>query len=89
MNESLRKGQLTYVKPEGVDKLYNSIKDVKQKNFERNPEKIDANITPEPDSTIVIADRKNHDEIQKPNVYDMSVNDKIQKGSVPKFTFET
>lgn len=49
---------MTFQKQEGIDKLYLSIKDTKQKAFIRNLDKIEANIVPEPHGTVLIEAKK-------------------------------
>lgn len=89
MKESLKKGELSFQKQEGIDKLYLSIKDTKVKAFKRNLDKIEANIKPEPHGTVVI-EAKQPDKQERPSVYDAIVNDKVVKtNGMPKFTFET
>lgn len=44
MRESLVKGEITFKKAEGIESRYKSIANIKKKNFERNLEKIEANI---------------------------------------------
>jgi len=89
MQESLKRGEITFKKPEGVDRRYKSIKDKKELDFVRNPDKIEANIKPEPFGTVVIAARK-ASVIEKSPVYDEVVNQKvIPQGGQPKFTFES
>lgn len=60
------------------------------KNFERQLDKIDANICPEPNGTINVEEERTQDEIVRPSVYDAIVNDKVVKtNGIPKFTFES
>ena len=73
MQTSLKRGEITFKKPEGVDRRYQSIKDRKQLAFMRNPDKIEANINPEPNGTVVIAARK-ASVIEKAPIYDEIIN---------------
>ena len=89
MQTSLKRGEITFKKPEGVDRRYQSIKDRKQLDFIRDLDKIEANINPEPNGSVVIAEKKAN-VIEKAPIYDDIINQKVQKqdGQL-KFTFET
>jgi len=43
---------VTFKAPEGIDRRYLSIHEERQKNFVRNPDKTEANIAPDLDSTV-------------------------------------
>lgn len=57
MQQSVKNGLESFRKPEGIDKLYKSIKYEKKKNFVRNLDKIEANINPEPNGTVLVGPR--------------------------------
>lgn len=89
MKESLMRGETTFAKPEGIDRKYLHIKNVKEALFTRNPNKTEAGISPEPHGTIRFAREKSHGNEEK-NPYNEIVNQKVLKhGDQPKFTFET
>jgi hypothetical protein len=52
MHNSLLRGEVTFKRPEGIDKRYASIKSVKTPIFTRNTNKPEAGIKPEPDGSI-------------------------------------
>ena len=72
MKQSLARGEVTFKAAEGVDRRYLSIKDEKQKNFVRNPDKKEANIAPDLDSTVKFEAPKLKS-IEK-NPYDQVIN---------------
>ena len=89
MKNSILRGEITFKKPEGTDKKYLSIKDIKSLDYQRNPDKVEANIFPEPDGTVIIAAKK-QSVVNDVNVYDKIINSKVtREGAMPKFTFET
>ena len=55
MKESLLRGEITFKKSEGIDRRYNSIKDVQKPLFTRVVDKPEAGVKPEADSSIVFA----------------------------------
>jgi hypothetical protein len=72
MKESLRKGELTYAKPEGTDRKYQSIKEVHKPLYTRNTDKPEAGVIPELEGTIRFKDRKKS--VQSQNPYDEIIN---------------
>ena len=86
MKESLARGELTFKKPEGTDRRYLHIKDVKSVQYQRNPNKAEANIEPQLDSTVRFKAKQVSKEAKNP--YDEIINQKVAKdGEMPKFTF--
>jgi hypothetical protein len=58
MNDSVARGETTFKRPEGTDRKYLHIKDVKKVLFTRNPDKSEAGINPEPASTMRFVNRR-------------------------------
>lgn len=52
MQESLLKGEITFAKPEGIDRRYLSVKDSRHLQFVRNTDKPEANVVPEAGGSI-------------------------------------
>lgn len=52
MHSSLLRGEVTFKRPEGIDRRYFSVKSEHHPIFTRNTNKTEAGIKPEPDSTI-------------------------------------
>jgi len=48
MKESLKRGEITFKKPEGIDRRYQSVKALPKVSYLRNPTKEEAMISPEP-----------------------------------------
>jgi hypothetical protein len=89
MKESLRRGETTFAKPEGIDRKYLHIKDLKHAIFTRNPNKTEAGISPEPKGTVRFESKRSEGSGEK-NPYDEIVNQKVVRHQdQPKFTFET
>lgn len=72
ISASLKRGEITFKKPEGVDRRYKSIREEKQKAFVRNPDKIEASVKPEPFGTILIEASKR--EVLKAGIYEEIIN---------------
>lgn len=90
MQKSLANGELTFKKSQGIDNKYLSIRNEKQTNYQRNPDRIEANIKPEPHGTVVIGPKIAERDQRRPNVYDAIVNEKVVKANgMQKFTFES
>lgn len=53
VQESLRRGEITFAKPEGIDRRYLSVTEQRTKAFTRNPNKTEANIAPEAGGSVV------------------------------------
>lgn len=48
MAESLKRGEQTFRAPEGIQKRYLGITNIRSKMFERDTDKVDGNVLPEP-----------------------------------------
>lgn len=84
ISESLARGELTFKKPEGIDKKYQSIRSEKTPMFVRDTNKKEAGIMPEDHTSLVYAEEKVKKAQQDP--YEKSVNSKVNHG---KFTFQS
>ena len=60
---TIMSGEITFKKPEGIDRRYIAVRDVKKAQFTRNPDKPEAGVMPELDGTIQMID--NEGEIKK------------------------
>ena len=52
MHNSLLRGEVTFKRPEGIDRRYVYVKDVKTPIFTRNTNKAEAGIKPEPEGCV-------------------------------------
>lgn len=80
---------MTFKPPEGIDKKYLTINNIRNPLFDRNPNKVDANIKPQPEGLIRLNSDLGKQEIQS-HLYNFIVNEKVQPSQTgSKFTFET
>ena len=56
MHESLQRGEITFKKPEGIDRKYASVRALRQPEFMRNIDKTEAGVKPEPEGTVKFAE---------------------------------
>ena len=56
MHESLQRGEITFKRPEGIDRRYVSVSAVRQPEFMRNVDKSEAGVKPEPEGSIKFAE---------------------------------
>lgn len=52
MSESLKRGEITFAKAEGIDRRYLSVTEQRATAFTRNPHKTEANIAPEAGGSV-------------------------------------
>jgi hypothetical protein len=91
VQESLRRGEITFARAEGIDRRYLSVTGLRPKAFSRNPDKTEANIAPEVDGSVAFeAEQKGADQL---GAFESQVNKKVSKdphvSANPKFTFES
>lgn len=77
MAASLKRGEMTFKPPEGIDKKYLTINNIRNPLFDRNPNKVDANIKPQPEGLIRLNSDLEKQEIQS-HLYNFIVNEKVQ-----------
>lgn len=89
MHESLQRGEITFKRPEGIDRRYASVRDLKEPEFSRNIDKSEAGVKPEPESSVRFAEEAKAQ--LSAAAYEKQVNGKVSEaaGSYPKFTFES
>jgi hypothetical protein len=56
MHESLQRGEITFKRPEGIDRRYASVTALREPEFKRNIDKSEAGVKPELDSSIRFAE---------------------------------
>jgi len=81
MKESIMRGEMTFMKTEGIDKRYLSIRDNEIPLFTRNNDKPEAGVIPEADGTITVEVQKNEKKVQI-HPYEKSVNGKVKKAEL-------
>lgn len=58
MQESLMRGELTYKRKEGIERKYLNVSDFQDPIFERNKNKIEANVKLDLNGTLKFLDEK-------------------------------
>lgn len=89
MNESLARGEVTFAKPEGIDRKYLTIQEHHISTFIRDTYKAEANVNPQLGGTVVF--EKPKVEVATVDPFESTVNGKVQKelAEMPKVTFES
>ena len=87
MNESLARGEVTFAKPEGIDRKYLNVYEQHQSDYVRDNLKAEANVSPEIGGTVIFSKEKK--ESAAVNPYEGTINGKVIKSDMPKVTFES
>ena len=88
IKDSIRMGELSFQRAEGIEKNYLSIRNQKKSVFERDLNKPEAGVIPEKDGAIVYGEALKEEQAEQDPFYDC-INKKVIKteGENPKFTF--
>ena len=89
MHESLRRGELTYKRKEGLERKYLSFKEMKDTGFTRIAEKIEACVNLDKEGSLKFTEEKIG--LASIDPYEKQVNQYVKKpkNDMPKVTFDT
>ena len=89
MHESLLSGEVTYKAPEGIDRKYLTVKEIKEPSYKVNKGKVEGNIQVQDNGLFTLQElRQEFQGAQEP--YDKTINQKTMNAeyTYPKVTFE-
>ena len=88
MNESLANGEITFKRPEGIDRKYLTVKELRDPEFKIDKNKVEGGIQLQPDGLFTLQERKQEKE-EEAKPYEKTTNAKFEKpkNDYPKVTF--